>query len=416
MRSIVSCRISGNQPGGSCRHSTMRTWIPGPTVIALLMVLAGCGSTATTSTGVPAEEPPQVPAPPPETGDFMALDGPAPLPGEQFWVIFDESNRRGGAFVLQPWTGDTWAEPVYLLISDANGSPPTATRITPTNYGWEDWGNGGRGPDGFLLPDDIEPGTWRLCTANAADEACMQLAVGDPEDASPDSEVDLGEWFGIPSRLDLLVVGRPYRAVEATLDGSPVPLRDDSEVVITFLSPEQLNMTYDQCTYGGARFELDEGRLTTSEWESDAGGCDRSTNEIRDLLFELFGPRNDALTARSDGHDLQLSTTRALLRLTADLSPTDNEQDESVEDPSQPGSQLPAVDPLDFEQFRPVSEREILFAEPIPTAEAVAWAQASGFTTVLLASGGGPSEDMYLSTRIVLNDDANGTVRSATVG
>ena len=80
-------------------------------------------------------------------------------------------------------------------------------------------------------------------------------------------------------------------------------------------------------------------------------GCDRSTNEIRDLLFQLFGPRNDALTARSDGQDLQLSTPRALLRLTAELSTNGGDHDESVEARTQPDSPLPAMDPVDFEQF-----------------------------------------------------------------
>lgn len=40
-----------------------------------------------------------------------------------------------------------------------------------------DYGVGGAGPDGLIMPDDIEAGLWRLCTANALNDVCVRLTV-----------------------------------------------------------------------------------------------------------------------------------------------------------------------------------------------------------------------------------------------
>ena len=40
-----------------------------------------------------------------------------------------------------------------------------------------DYGVGGPGPDPLIMPADIEPGQWRLCTANARVQMCTQITV-----------------------------------------------------------------------------------------------------------------------------------------------------------------------------------------------------------------------------------------------
>ncbi len=117
-----------------------------------------------------------VPPPEPEGGEFMQLEPTELQPGETFVAHFADSNGRGGCFLLFPWDGSGWGEPEYQLISDANTGRPLAVLIDE-NHGCDDYGVEGPGPDGFLLPDDINEGPWRICTENAADKACAQLTV-----------------------------------------------------------------------------------------------------------------------------------------------------------------------------------------------------------------------------------------------
>lgn len=117
-----------------------------------------------------------VPPPEPEGGKFMRLEPTELHPGETFVAHFADSNRRGGCFLLLPWDGSGWGEPEYQLISDANTGRPLAFPIDESN-GCEDYGVEGPGPDGFVLPDGINEGPWRICTENAADAACAQFTV-----------------------------------------------------------------------------------------------------------------------------------------------------------------------------------------------------------------------------------------------
>ncbi len=247
----------------------------------------------------------------------MAIDGPVPVPGHEFGVYFDEDNVRGGAFVLQPWTGEAWADPVYLLTADTNGDRPTATRATDNNYGWDDWGNANTGPDGLILPADITAGHWRLCTANALEQACVQLEVGSA-DRAIEVDPDTSPPFGPLARSDSIVIGAPYRATVAELDGANVEVRHDDEIVITFTRADRLVVTNDGCSWGGAKFQFEDGKLVTAEWESTAEGCNRSTREVRRLLLDLF---EDQPVVRTSETTIQMTTKRTLIQLEADTDP-----------------------------------------------------------------------------------------------
>lgn len=142
-------------------------------VLLSLLLVVGCGSE---DAEIPELSTPVDP-PPAETGaELIALDPSSPQPGEPFAVSFDASNSRGGYFFLYRWDGADWGEPLYLLQSDAGGRTPSASLIGEGSD-IDDYGIEGPGPDGLVAPDDMARGFWRLCTANAADDACAQFEV-----------------------------------------------------------------------------------------------------------------------------------------------------------------------------------------------------------------------------------------------
>ena len=100
-----------------------------------------------------------------------------PGPGDTFEATFDADNLRGGYFTLQQWSGSEWLPAVFLLESDAETQPATWSTIED-GIETQDYGIEGVGPDGLVMPDDLDAGIWRLCTANARDEACAQLVIG----------------------------------------------------------------------------------------------------------------------------------------------------------------------------------------------------------------------------------------------
>ena len=63
------------------------------------------------------------------------------------------------------------------MTSDANGGEPLTVPVGTEGYGYPDAGIGGPGPDRVLVPEDAEPGAYRICTANAGDDFCAPLQV-----------------------------------------------------------------------------------------------------------------------------------------------------------------------------------------------------------------------------------------------
>lgn len=119
-------------------------------------------------------------SPPPQESDALTfVVSPSDLQaGESFSAEFDAQSLRGGYFLLSCWLGDRWAEPTFLLESDANGSTPTVQLLVDEPAAEIlDYGIEGPGPDGLMLPASIEPGLWRLCTANSLNDLCVQLVV-----------------------------------------------------------------------------------------------------------------------------------------------------------------------------------------------------------------------------------------------
>ena len=115
------------------------------------------------------------PLPDPDVGTFE-LSPANPQPDTTFEATFDPDNARGGYFTLDQWSGSKWLDPAFLLESDANDGAPTWTSIDG-EFEVLDYGVSGAGPDGLVLPDVIDAGIWRLCTANARDHVCAQLRI-----------------------------------------------------------------------------------------------------------------------------------------------------------------------------------------------------------------------------------------------
>ncbi len=109
----------------------------------------------------------------------MTLNPSNPQPGQPFTASFEESNSRGGYFFLFRWDGASWGDPLFVLQSDAGGRAPTVEPIGGSGESGsiDDYGIEGAGPDGLVAPDAMRAGYWRLCTANAADDACVQFEV-----------------------------------------------------------------------------------------------------------------------------------------------------------------------------------------------------------------------------------------------
>jgi len=137
-------------------------------------VEARCVDEADAAVGAPS---PQEDTPPAELeARSFVLSPNDPQPGDVFEATFDPANSRGGYFVLSQWDGTGWDEPTFLLESDVNRPTPTALEISG-EFGVNDYGAEGPGPDGLIMPDQIDNGLWRLCTANARDHVCAQLTI-----------------------------------------------------------------------------------------------------------------------------------------------------------------------------------------------------------------------------------------------
>lgn len=154
-------------------------------VFPLLMALSGCGSSdVVTAAGSGAETATQLPEADPFDGaatnrpELLVISPGMAEPGDQVELSFPQGTSRGVAFTLEEAARGGWAW-THVLTSGvdgySDGKPSWVARGTP--YGWEDIGVNGSGPDLILLPEGIDPGAYRICTANAGTNLCGEITV-----------------------------------------------------------------------------------------------------------------------------------------------------------------------------------------------------------------------------------------------
>ncbi|CAN5374918.1 hypothetical protein BH11ACT8_BH11ACT8_18820 [soil metagenome] len=112
-----------------------------------------------------------------------AADLPAPtmvarpsigVAGQEIDLLFPTGQGRGIAFRIDEPDGAGW-RPAYYLVAPYSGTgEPTWSH---DNRGTVDIGIGGPGPDRVVVPPVATPGRYRICTDNAAEEACAPITV-----------------------------------------------------------------------------------------------------------------------------------------------------------------------------------------------------------------------------------------------
>lgn len=141
----------------------------GPASLVIVAFLAAC-SAATPSSQPSGAESGAVARP-----DSMVVEPAEARPGQLVGISFPGGWDRGILFALEAQHGDGW-DRRWMLISDASGGeplwfPPDA------EVAIEAIGIAGNGPDHLLIPDIAEPGTYRVCTANASEDICAPIEI-----------------------------------------------------------------------------------------------------------------------------------------------------------------------------------------------------------------------------------------------
>ncbi len=108
-----------------------------------------------------------------EASSNMSVDGGV-VTGAEFDILFTGalSDSRGGYFWLERPDGTRMA----LLRSDGNAEIPMGYDLGVDDAMMLDDGLSGD-TSRLLLPPDIEPGPYRLCTANSLGDDCTEIDV-----------------------------------------------------------------------------------------------------------------------------------------------------------------------------------------------------------------------------------------------
>jgi hypothetical protein len=108
----------------------------------------------------------------------MVADRELAAPGDIVEISFPDAMTRGLLYVLEQGTGASWTYR-YALLSDASGGEPR-WHDADAGISVEDIGIGGIGPDRIVIPEPAEPGAYRICTGNAAENVCVPIELVAP--------------------------------------------------------------------------------------------------------------------------------------------------------------------------------------------------------------------------------------------
>ncbi|MFJ6281398.1 hypothetical protein [Arthrobacter subterraneus] len=146
----------------------------GVAVIVPLGLLIGCGDAGNQRQGVNDPRAQMHP-------ELLEVSASPASPGETIEIRFPQETGRGIAWVLEEQDGNDWRVLYYLTAAIDNnhnfGSPSWWSVDDSEGRSWEDIGVSGPGPDTIQIPDSIDPGTYRLCTANSVENICTMLDI-----------------------------------------------------------------------------------------------------------------------------------------------------------------------------------------------------------------------------------------------
>jgi hypothetical protein len=141
----------------------------GPASLVVMALLAACTSVTPSSQASVSESAGETPA------DAMVVEPAQARPGQLVAVSFPRGWDRGILFALDARAGDGW-DRRWMLISDGSGGEPLWFP-SGEDVAVEAIGVAGRGPDHLLIPDVADPGTYRVCTANAGEDVCAPVEI-----------------------------------------------------------------------------------------------------------------------------------------------------------------------------------------------------------------------------------------------
>lgn len=147
---------------------------PLPLVVAALLLTA-CGALETSPSPWLADG--ELPIDP----ERMVVRPDTAEAGQVVELFFPHGLDRGLAFAIDEEQGGRWFR-MFHLVSDASGGRP-AWFGPDQEFAVESIGIAGVGPDHVPIPDALEAGDYRICTANAAVNICARVEVTDPRAA-----------------------------------------------------------------------------------------------------------------------------------------------------------------------------------------------------------------------------------------
>lgn len=145
-------------------------------VAGLASGLAACGN----------QEPDEAPAPTDEPydesaelrPDLLELEQDEVRAGTTIEMYFPEESPRGVGFVLEQEVDGAWQLRYFLTAAEHAGTSPSWWPAGERDdAGWPDVGVTGPGPNWIQIPHTADPGSYRVCTANAEDGFCAPLQV-----------------------------------------------------------------------------------------------------------------------------------------------------------------------------------------------------------------------------------------------
>lgn len=167
----------------------MRAGVGTGFLVLAALTLSGCGQTgeqqpaaqsvattvgAPTATSVPREVDSRSTLRP----DLMVVSPSTAEPGALVDLTFPEETGRGVVFVLQQEVDGAWLITARLFPVSVSAAGTPTWQPPDGDLAWADVGVSGPGPERAVLPPDLDPGNYRICTGNAGDpEFCAPVTI-----------------------------------------------------------------------------------------------------------------------------------------------------------------------------------------------------------------------------------------------